>query len=68
MQVVYMTVETSESIQWTTVFEDGWNKLEYFRESQEMQKESFNTDYFMKYLAVLIWGLFWNQWRDNAEF
>ena len=49
-----MTVETSESIQWTTVFEDGWNKLEYFRELQEMQKESFNTDYYMKYLAVLI--------------
>lgn len=45
MQVVYMTVETSESTQWTTVFEYGWNKLEYFRESQEMQKESFNTDY-----------------------
>ena len=40
-----MTVETSESTQWTTVFEYGCNKLEYFRESQEMQKESFNTDY-----------------------
>lgn len=63
-----MTVETSESIQWTTVFEDAWNKLVYFRELQEMQKESFNTDYFMKYLGVLIWGLFWNQWRENAEF